>query len=78
MCFSPFFASKRHVHLSFSYLLNQFEPKITCLATHKHEKISVPCWTDNPGFAELIGVVCFKKNADGNVIYEFDDSESTL
>jgi len=29
-------ASKRHVHLSFSYLLNQFEPKITCLATHKH------------------------------------------
>lgn len=43
-----------------------------------NEKISVPCWTDDPGFAELIGVVCLKKNADGNVIYEFDDSESTL
>lgn len=43
-----------------------------------NEKISVPCWTDGPGFAELIGVVYFKKNADGNVIFEFDDSESTL
>lgn len=44
----------------------------------KDGDISVPCWTDGPGFAELIGVVHFKKDANGNVIYEFDDSESTL
>lgn len=44
----------------------------------KDEKVSVVCWTDGPGFAELIGVVYFKKDANGNVVYEFDDSESTL
>lgn len=44
----------------------------------KDEKISVACWTNDPGFAELIGVVYFKKDANGNVVYEFDDSESTL
>lgn len=44
----------------------------------KDEKVSVACWTNGPGFAELIGVVYFEKDANGNVIYEFDDSESTL
>mgnify|MGYP007101829836 CR=1 FL=1 len=44
----------------------------------KDEKIAVPCWTDGPGFAELIGVVNFSKDANGNVVYDFDNSESTL
>lgn len=44
----------------------------------KDENISVPCWTEGPGFAELIGVIYFKRDANGNVVYEFDDSESTL
>lgn len=43
-----------------------------------NEGISVPCWTDGPGFTELIGVVYFRKDANGNIYYEFDDSESTL
>jgi hypothetical protein len=44
----------------------------------KDEEVSVACMTNGPGFAELIGVVYFTKDANGNVVYEFDDSESTL
>lgn len=40
--------------------------------------VKVPCWTDGLGASELIGVICFKKDANGNVVYEFDNSESTL
>lgn len=42
------------------------------------EKVSVPCWTNEPGFAELIGVVNYSKDSNGNIVYEFDTSESTL
>lgn len=42
------------------------------------EKVTIPCWTEGPGFSELIGVIHFKKDANGNVVYEFDNSESTL
>lgn len=41
-------------------------------------KVSVPCWTDGPGFAELIGVVNYSKDSNGNVVYELDCSETTL
>ena len=44
----------------------------------KSDVVTVPCWTDGPGFAELIGVINFKKDENGTVIYEFDDSMSTL
>ncbi len=44
----------------------------------KDKKVSVACWTDGPGFSELIGVVYFMKDENGNVFYEFDNSESTL
>lgn len=44
----------------------------------KDNKVEVPCWTDGPGFPELIGVICFKKDVNGKLVYEFDDSESTL
>lgn len=44
----------------------------------KDEEVEVPCWTSGPGFAELIGVIYFKKDINGSVVYEFDDSESTL
>lgn len=40
--------------------------------------ISVSCWTDGAGIAELIGVVYFRKDANGKIYYEFEDSESTL
>lgn len=42
------------------------------------EKVSVPCWTNELGFAELIGVVNYSKDSNGNIVYEFDTSESTL
>lgn len=43
-----------------------------------NEEVSVPCWTKGPGFPELIGEIHFKKAANGNMSFEFDDSESTL
>lgn len=44
----------------------------------KDEKVSVPCWTDGLGFAELICVVVFQKNENGKTVYELDFTESTL
>lgn len=42
------------------------------------ERVGVPCWTKEPGAAELIGVIYFMKDPNGNVSYEFDNSETTL
>lgn len=52
--------------------------KLLPLIKVENKNIEVPCWTNGPGVPELIGVICFKKDAEGNVIYEFDDTGSTL
>ncbi len=44
----------------------------------KNGKASVPCWTDEPEVAELIGVINYSKDNNGNVVYEIDCSETTL
>lgn len=41
-------------------------------------KVSVPCWTDGPEATELIGVINYSKDNNGNVVYELDCSETTL
>lgn len=42
----------------------------------EHETISVPCWTKD--IPELIGVVYFKTDNTGSVMYYLDFSETTL
>lgn len=40
--------------------------------------ICVPCWTEGPGFSELIGIEKFCKDENGNIKYGLDISETTL
>lgn len=40
--------------------------------------VCVPCWTAGIGFAELIGIEKFSKDANGQIVYKLDFSESTL
>lgn len=40
------------------------------------EQLEVPCWTNFPG--ELICVITFKKDNNGDVVFTIDESQSTL
>lgn len=40
--------------------------------------VEVPCWTAGLGFAELIGVEKFSKDANGKITYELDSSVNTV
>ena len=40
--------------------------------------VRVPCWTDGGGFAELICICNFSKDANGAISFDLDFTESTL
>lgn len=40
--------------------------------------VSIPCWTADSGFPELIGVEQFKRDKNSKVVFKLDFTESTL
>lgn len=77
--------NKLSIHLgknsdSFEYLqsLSEKEAKNMCLTLDlaKGEKKEVVFWTD--GIPELIAIVTFEKQTNGDVVYNIDYSKSTL
>ena len=59
-----------------SLVINEAKRMCSTLDLAVGEKKEIPFWTNL--FPELIAVVTFEKKSTGEIIYEIDDTQSTL